>query len=241
MKYFALILICIATAFCGPIEDWSRFEKDVRDQRISKDSLKVQIPKIIDSLKKYASTIKFEETNQWIFPLKGGSLNDVGWGGFKPDSYYGNSPIKGYDFFDGNRHGGHPAYDMFIRDKNQDSRDDLTGRPVEVVAPEDLLVISVNTNWTDTSIIRGGNYVWGFIPSKELLVYFAHLDSIYTRSGEVLRAGQSLGTIGRTGKSAREARSPTHLHMMALHCEKGTLKPVDFMYFLKSIYHTPSE
>ena len=83
---------------------------------------------------------------------------------FQPDAVYGPSGKKGYDFFDGNKHGGHPAYDIFIRDKNRDCLDDKTGKPVNALAMEDCAELSVNTGWSRGSAIRGGNYVWLYNP-----------------------------------------------------------------------------
>ena len=48
-----------------------------------------------------------------------GSIGGVRGSGFRP---------KGYDFYDGNRHGGHPAHDIFVQDADQDALDDATGR-----------------------------------------------------------------------------------------------------------------
>lgn len=233
MKYSLLLFAFCTAVLCGPIEQWDVFEKAVRDQIFPKDSLKAKFPAVYDSTKQYTAQNQLSDSNHWCFPFKTGTLSDIGKGGFKPDCYYGGSPVKGYDFFDGNRHGGHPAYDIFIRDKNGDCRDDATGKPAEVVAPEDLLVLSVNAAWRKESQVRGGKYVWGYIPKKEYLVYFAHLDTIYVSGGTVVRAGRPIGTIGRTGTNANSPRSPTHLHMMVLRYENGKLKPVDFINFFR--------
>jgi murein DD-endopeptidase MepM/ murein hydrolase activator NlpD len=157
----------------------------------------------------------------------------VGKGGFRPDIRYGSSPIKGYDFYDGNLHGGHPAYDIFIADKNMDCRDDRTHRPILVIAPIDLFVLSVFSNWKTGSDLRGGNYIWALDLPHNRLFYFAHLDSIIARSGEFLSAGDALGTVGRSGINAAVSRSPTHLHMMVLDVQGATLRPFDFWNMLE--------
>jgi peptidoglycan LD-endopeptidase LytH len=233
MRVLSLLFAIYTAALCGPIEEWDRFEKEVRDQTIPIDRLKAAFPAVYDSIQRCAAHDRFSDSTRWFLPFKTGTSSDIGKGGFKPDSYYGGSPVKGYNFFDGNRHGGHPAYDIFIRDKNADCKDDATGKPAEVVAPEDLLVLSVNTSWTKESPVRGGRYVWGYIPKKEYLVYFAHLDTIYVSGGTIVRAGRPIGTIGRTGTNANSPRSPTHLHMMVLRYEKGKLDPVDFIKFFR--------
>jgi len=66
---------------------------------------------------------------------------------------------------------------------------DRTGKPVLVVAPCSLLVLSVNTGWKAGSAIRGGNYVWGLATQTRLLVYFAHLDSVGAEPGGYFAPG----------------------------------------------------
>ena len=195
-----IILFCASAAVSGPIEEWDRFEKQVRDQAVSKDSLKKEFSAVYAPLKEYCGRCPFTAQNHWVFPLRGHGLPDVGKGGFAPGSYYGGSPIKGYDFFDGNRHGGHPAYDIFIRDNNYDAKDDRTGGPVNVAVPIDLVVISINSQWKSGSGLRGGNYVWALSPSKDLLFYFAHLDSVFVAGGAFCKAGRCSWEWGLRGR-----------------------------------------
>ncbi|MBN1129585.1 MAG: M23 family metallopeptidase [Chitinispirillaceae bacterium] len=74
----------------------------------------------------------------------------------------------------------------------------------------------------------GGNYIWALHPPGNLLLYFAHLDSIVVVPGQIRRAGDTLATLGRTGKNAASARSPTHLHLMALEADGDSIKSVDW-------------
>jgi hypothetical protein len=165
--------------------------------------------------------------------LAGYSRADVGRGGFRPGIRYGSSSIKGYDFYDGNLHGGHPGYDIFIHDANQDCIDDRTGKAVTVVAPVNLLILSAYRDWRQGSALRGGNYVWGLDPILDQLYYFAHLDSVLVSGGIVLPAGGKIGTVGRTGKSAFESRSPSHLHMMILMVEENELVPFNYWNLMR--------
>lgn len=211
-----------------PISDWGRFERQVRDQVLPKDSLMAAFPAIWSALRGPDTGAAAPGADPpWVFPLAGQTLASVGKGGYRPDIRYGGSPIKGYDFFDGNRHGGHPAYDIFIRDRNRDSRDDRTGEPVPVVAPEDLTVLSTEGAWEPGSDLRGGKYVWAKARRSDRLLYFSHLDSVRVRPGEVLAAGTPLGWVGRTGKNAYAKRSPTHLHFMVLRVMDGRPLPID--------------
>lgn len=218
----------------SPISEWQKFELEVRDGTTSKKDALERFPSIVRNLRELcADRVVNRKEEKWVFPLSGYDRNSVGQGGFKPDIRYGSSPIKGYDFFDGNRHGGHPAYDIFIVDKDQDSRDDRTKNAVEVLAPVDLLILSFHSAWSSDSPIRGGNYLWAYDPSSDRLFYFAHMDQMIAKPGNFVSAGDVLGTLGRTGKAAAEKRSPTHLHFMVLQIENSRLTPVDTWPMLK--------
>ena len=226
----AAVLFAVGFAVAqGPISEWNSFEKAVRDQTISRDSARQWVVSLWPRLESLCDVWPDDTVRTWHFPLKGHGPGDIGKGGFRPDIVYGSSPVKGYDFYDGNRHGGHPAYDIFVRDTNRDCRDDRTGLPVPVVAPVRMLVLSIDTGWQSDSTIRGGNYVWAMEPVLGLLLYFAHLDSVAATPGDTLQPGQTLGTVGRSGANAAARRSPTHLHMMALRVQGPVLIPLDFL------------
>ncbi len=230
----ALLFCAVSMAGGSVIDDWRIFEIAVRDQQISKEAARTRFSALVPELLQLADLFPFTAQGRWFFPVVGCSIKDAGRGGFKPDSRYGSSPIKGYDFYDGNNHGGHPAYDIFAHDSDQDCRDDRNGAPIDVVAPVDLLVLSVNTGWNAGSSLRGGNYLWAFHRPSYMVFYFAHLDSIVVAPGQLLRAGAPLGTVGRTGLNAYPKRSPTHLHFMVLKIEGTLLKPVDTWRLLAS-------
>jgi peptidoglycan LD-endopeptidase LytH len=216
-----------------PVADWVSFEKAVRDQQIEKTDARKQFPILYKKLIGIVARHHFSDSGKWVFPVQGYCFKEVGKGGFRPDIRYGSSPIKGYDFYDGNLHGGHPAYDIFTTDRNMDCLDDRTHRPIFVNAPIDLFVLSAFSNWKTSSDLRGGNYIWALDLPHNRLFYFAHLDSIIARSGEFILAGGALGTVGRSGKNAAASRSPTHLHMMVLNVEGAMLQPFDFWNMLE--------
>jgi peptidoglycan LD-endopeptidase LytH len=230
-----MILSAFLLFFLGtipdPIVSWNHFEKSVRDQMVEKEQAKKEFPALYQDLKALCSKYHFKPASSWSFPIQGYGKKDMGAGGFLPHIRYGSSPIKGYDFYDGNRHGGHPAYDIFIHDINSDSLDDKTGKPVAIVAPVDLLILSIEESWNPDSQIRGGRYVWALDPIQDQIFYFAHMNTIVTHAGDFLTAGSIIGTVGRTGKNATPTRSPTHLHMMVLTVKNGQLIPIDFMPF----------
>lgn len=227
---FAAILFLSAAQ--TPVVAWEEFEKAVRDQTIKKEEARREFPNIYKGLKEICKKYPFSADSKWLFPVKGYGKKDVGRGGFRPDIYYGSSPIKGYDFYDGNQHGGHPAYDIFIRDKNQDAIDDRTSKSVSVIAPVDMLILSVETTWDQGSEIRGGRYIWALDPTHDQIIYFAHLNDVMVKPGSFIKAGSEIGTVGRSGKNAFSPTSPTHLHLMALKVDGATLIPFDYFNYL---------
>ncbi|NLD38114.1 MAG: M23 family metallopeptidase [Desulfatiglans sp.] len=227
---FAVILLLSAAQ--TPVAGWEEFEKAVRDQTIKKEDARREFPEIYKGLKEVCKKHPFNTDSKWLFPVKGYGIKDVGKGGFRPDIYYGSSTIKGYDFYDGNQHGGHPAYDLFIHDKDQDSKDDRTGKPVSVIAPVDILILSVETAWEQGSEIRGGCYIWALDPVHDQIIYFAHLNDVLVRPGSIIKAGSEIGTVGRSGKNAFPRRSPSHLHLMVLKVDGASLIPFDYIHFM---------
>ena len=213
------------------IDNWQKYEIAVRDYEISIETANLLLPQIMEGLNEYVRQYEFNQTDRWVFPVAGYSAANIGGTngeGYKPDIRYGASPIKGYSFFDGNRHGGHSAHDIFIHDRNQDYLDDRTQKPVYVVAMMDGIVISTYRDWQSGSKIRGGNYIWCYHPQKNLVSYYAHLKNITVETGQKVSAGERLGTIGRTGFSAEPSRSPTHLHLMLLEYKNWELKPYNY-------------
>ena len=134
---------------------------------------------------------------------------------------------QGYDFFDGNRHKGHPGHDIFIQDKDQDGIDDSTGKPANVISTSSGIVVSINLDWTPSSPIRGGNYIWIYEPIGSRYYYYAHLNEIIVEIGQIVARGEPLGTVGRTGKNAYPKRSPTHLHFTVQESVGGDPKPIN--------------
>lgn len=236
MKICALAAACLLALFSveavsasqdSAVDDWKALETGVRDGTIAKDEASQQLASAVVELMTHCETT-YVFTDGWIFPLRKYPHAVIYRKDFQPDSVYGPEKIKGYDFFDGNRHGGHPAYDIFIKDKNFDSCDDASGMPVEVVSVTDAMVISVNTGWKKGDKLRGGNYVWTFSPSGHRFFYYAHLNSVYTSPGRFLRKGGLIGTVGRTGVLAAKKISPTHLHLMVIEYKDGNMIPFDY-------------
>jgi len=204
---------------------WDRFEKSLRDELISPKEAYRQFNVIREMLYITFKDIYFEGFRDWIFPVEGYDLySSTGPGGFKPG---------GYDFYDAKKRDSHPALDLFVIDKNRDSLDDKTLQPFSIVAPVDMVILSVCTVWTENSHLRGGKYIWAYNPPENLLLYFAHFDKIIVFPSQVIRKGERIGFLGRTGKNAFSPRSDTHLHFMILDISKDKVCPVNPWYKLK--------
>jgi murein DD-endopeptidase MepM/ murein hydrolase activator NlpD len=145
----------------------------------------------------------------WVFPLQGYQTNAIG--GIKGNGY----SDKGYNYLDGNKHTAHPAHDIFITDKNQDDMDDRTGKPVNVLAVDSGIVIACNNEWAPTSTMRGGKFIWIYHHQLNIISYYAHNRTILVKPGDVVKQGQKIAEVGRTGLNAYKKRSPTHLHFSA--------------------------
>ncbi len=211
----AALLVLDGIAAASPCDDWNILDKEIRDGSIDRASAVNRIAMvhrlILDT---YGTTAA---NTAKVFPVTGYDHRAIG-------GRHGNDyRPAGYSFYQGNRHGGHPAHDIFVRDRNQDSLDDATGRPVTIVAFTDGVVIATNPAWDYPSPIRGGKYIWIFNPAEERYYYYAHLATIAVAPGQTVTAGEPIGTLGRTGKNAHPRRSPTHLHFMTLTFSGGKM------------------
>jgi len=162
-----------------------------------------------------------DDNISWVFPLQGYNYHAIG--GTNGNGY----SDKGYDYLDGNKHAAHPAHDIFIRDKNQDCIDDRTHQPVNVLAIADGIVIACADRWDSDSQLRGGKFIWIFHRSLRLFTYYAHNSSIFVRPGDIIKQGQKIAEVGRTGLNAYKKRSPTHLHFSAFRLSLSWL-PIPF-------------
>ncbi|MCM2264160.1 MAG: M23 family metallopeptidase, partial [Desulfuromonadales bacterium] len=156
---------------------------------------------------------------RWVFPLRGYDLATAGAEAAK------GFVAAGYDYFDGNRHGGHPSFDLFVADRNQDGLDDRTGQPVAVLSMTGGIVVAVEAAWDERSALRGGKYLWIYDDTDRALVYYAHNRDILVKVGDRVHPGTPLAAVGRSGLNAAKKRSPTHLHLTFLRINDGRPEP----------------
>jgi murein DD-endopeptidase MepM/ murein hydrolase activator NlpD len=213
--------ICISTDCAA----FNTLNNKIRDGLISKQDALQEIQTLLPQIKNYFyknGGIDIEKSN-WIFPVQNYSSKSIG--GSNGSGYI----ALGYDYFDGNKHGGHPAHDIFIVDKNQDCIDDITNKPVNVLSMTSGIVIATENEWDTASNLRGGKYIWIYEPNSNSFFYYAHNSKIFVQPSDIVNSGDTIATVGRTGLNAFKKRSPTHLHITQLKLDNMDYpKPFDF-------------
>ena len=192
--------------------EFDAINTQVRDNQIDKAQALKAFQRIFPKLQAAYNRLRPNTNKQekWIFPVAGYSSKAIG--GTQGEGYV----VGGYDYFDGNKHRGHPAHDVFIYDKNQDCKDDRTGKFVNVRAVTGGIVVALEKEWDSTSQLRGGKYIWIYDPCHNALFYYAHNNEVFVNVGQIINAGDTIAVVGRTGVNAFKQRSPTHLHFMKL-------------------------
>lgn len=201
---------------------WQLTDTLIRDNRIDResalDSLRTYI-KIAEEYCKKAGVI-FTNRKDWVFPMSGCTKTEYRSGGkdYKDETF---------DYFQGGEYGGHPAHDIFILDNDSNGIEDVTGKPVEADAMVSGIIFSVYNLWQPDNILRSGNYVKLFDPESKAIFYYSHLDSVTVKIGQIVKAGDKVGIVGRTGRKA--FRGKTHLHIAYYRFDNGYPKPVDIL------------
>lgn len=216
------------SAICRGATRYNHINTLIRDGKISRQLAQSEVKRLLAEVRdEYYRLVGMDlPAERWVFPLSGYDSRAIGGGRTK--GYIG----RGYDFFDGNAHGGHPAFDIFIHDRDQDSRDDRTGKEVQVLSLTRGIVVALEREWTPGSPLRGGKYIWVYDPDKDMLIYYAHNAELLVVLGEIVSPGDPLATVGRTGFNAAQRRSPTHLHLSVLKVHDGRPQPVNVYHEL---------
>ncbi|MEW6734103.1 MAG: M23 family metallopeptidase [Acidobacteriota bacterium] len=214
----------------NPCLEFDKVNTLVRDGLIDRKEAQNKIRELIPKIRDYFQARGGHNTTpeNWIFPVKGYGPKAIG--GSNGNGYL----PKGYDYFDGNKHGGHPAHDIFINDRNQDELDDTNGKLVEILSMTSGVVVARANEWQPGSELRGGKYIYIYNPATNGLFYYAHNREIFPELGAIVKPGDVIATMGRSGKNAAATRSPTHLHITYLIIEDGYPKPKDLYQALLS-------
>lgn len=205
-----------------PFENWSPLMTEVRSGSLEREVAVTKMKELVNLLKVFSESgdIGVYSESEWVFPVSGydaSSIGGVNGSGYRPG---------GFDFFTSGS-GIHPAHDIFIRDRDQDCIDDITGKSVEILSMSGGIVVETRTGWSPEMDTRGGNFVYVFDNYTEGFFYYAHMKEVFVKVGEIVAPGSVLGTMGRTGLNAYPSRSPTHLHLMYVKSYEGDLQPED--------------
>jgi hypothetical protein len=208
------------TEGCAPCREFNKLNSSVRDGKIGKEAAKARVRELLPAVKSwYDARSRGYGKSEWVFPVEGYGSAVIG--GSNGSCYVQG----GYSYYDGNRHTGHPSYDIFIRDSNQDGLDDATGKPVRVLSLTGGVVVAAERDWDSRSDLRGGKYLWIYDPHTDSLVYYAHNSELSVSVGDLVKPGDRIALVGRTGLNAFKKRSPTHLHLTYLEVRDGKLTP----------------
>lgn len=112
---------------------------------------------------------------------------------------------------------------------------------VDLFAPEGAavsaasrgLVVLADKDWSpdnlfSTSSRKGGNAVILFDPDRDRLYRYCHLNAVNVSAGDVVAAGERLGTVGHTGLNASHAGHGMHLHFETNEDINGHVRALDY-------------
>jgi len=208
------------------INRWSQTDKLIWDRKMDRDaavdSIALYVPLAVKFCKE--SGVQFTKRNLWAFPMNGYTKISYRTGGkdYKDEKF---------DYFQGGESHGHPAHDIFILDSDSNIVEDSTGKKVEASAMVSGVIIAVKNDWKIGDFGRGGNYVKLFDPESEAIFYYSHLDSVSINAGDIVKAGDKIGYVGRTGRKAIHGK--THVHVAYYKIDDGEPEAVDF---IKDLY-----
>ena len=227
----ALLALVLAA---NPCAEFDALYARIRDQTIDRapalERVRSLLPQIRDYF--YAHGGRDSPPEAWRFPLAGYGADAIG--GRNGSGYQPND----YDWFLGRNSHGHPGHDLFIHDRDEDSLDDRTGRPVDVLSITAGVVVAYSPDWKPESGLRGGRYVYVYSPAQSGIFYYAHNGSLRVQPGDIVTPGQTIATVGRSGRNAAMPRSPTHLHVMFLAVgDDGYPRPRDVYADLVRLAH----
>lgn len=201
---------------------WHKTDLLIRDNKIDKDDAIDSISYYVETKVKQLKSSGFVVTKKtdWLYPI----INRTS------VVYRANGmdyKDELFDYFQGGEYHGHPAHDIFILDNDSNGVEDSTGKKVEAVSMVNGIIISVHKEWKPGDFLRSGNYVKIFDPKSQAIFYYSHLDSVFVNPGDVVKAGDPVAYVGRTGRKA--FRGKTHLHIAYYKIEDGYPIPKDIL------------
>lgn len=219
---FCFLLIDAELFTQSVFERWHKTDQLIRDRKIDEDDA-------IDSIKLYVKLGKAEfkqygiagtKRSEWVFPM-----SNFTWYSYRSEGK--DYKDDRFSYFQGGESKGHPAHDIFILDKDTNSIEDSTGKHVPAISMVNGIVISTYDRWVRHDFLRSGNYIKLFDPVSEAMFYYSHLDSVFVKPGELVKAGDKIGYIGRTGRKAIFGK--THIHIAYYKIEDGEPIPEEII------------
>ncbi len=203
-------------------ERWHKTDLLIRDRKIdesdARDSIALFVKLGVQDFK--TRGIPGTPRNNWIFPMFGFT-----WTGYRADGM--DYKDEDFDYFQGGEFHGHPAHDIFILDKDTNCTEDSTGKEVYATAMVTGIVLSKYDTWFRADYLRSGNYVKLFDPESKAIFYYSHLDSVFVNVGQLVKAGEPIGYVGRTGRKAIKGK--THIHIAYYKIDDGHPIPEDII------------
>ncbi|HAY33143.1 MAG TPA: M23 family metallopeptidase [Ignavibacteria bacterium] len=210
-------------------EKWNALDEKIKTGKIEYDDAVDLLASYEPEVIKYYNNNGggFFKRNEWVFPLRNFTSIYYREGGK-------DFRLSTYDYFQGSNSKGHPAHDIMILDENKDLLDDSTLKPVDVVSISGGVVVATDTTWEIGSVLRGGKYVKIFDVTNKGLFYYSHLSVVNVKPGDILKPGDKIGEVGRTGRKTILKEGKTHLHVAFLRSEDGYPVPEEFIKDLRA-------
>ncbi len=113
-----------------------------------------------------------------------------------------------------------------------------------VLAATRGIVILAEQGWTasnslSTSSRKGGNSIIIFAPDQNRFYRYCHLSAIHVSTGQIILAGQQIGSVGHTGLNASQPGHGQHLHFEVNEYSDGHVRAIDF-HRLRVMLHPTS-
>lgn len=98
---------------------------------------------------------------------------------------------------------------------------------IDIFAKKGTPVVAISDGYISSraSTPRGGKVLWLKSSKQAFTAYYAHLDKQFVKSGQYVRKGQVIGTVGKTGNART---TPPHLHF-GIYTRKGAINPLPYV------------
>jgi murein DD-endopeptidase MepM/ murein hydrolase activator NlpD len=139
----------------------------------------------------------------------------------------------GYSVIGGGRRTHQYAVDLFAPE----------GTPVHAVSRG--IVVLADSGWSPENLFsttsrKGGNAVILFDPDQDRFYRFCHLSAVQVSSGDLVTAGQIVGTVGHSGLTASLPGHGRHLHFETNEYLQGHVRAVDYRRLRTMLRQWPS-